>query len=220
MRFAEVNDLLKPGYLKIESGVVDYPDGFKTVCALARMPRSRAKMVEWWFRYLGGTEQYKLWHPTDHLFSDWEDRVPGTHIGSSHLVHEYLAGSDGPNYKLRINFRDPHEFYDPARYATLNGAAICARIGSLEHPVNFARMTHFVRNTDAGCEMRSRFFLGHIESRDPARPISDAEAAAMRAERVTDELARRLHQHCTEEMSYLGELLPIMYRQVTGDTGF
>jgi len=220
MRFAEANDLLNPGYLKIESGVVDYPDGFKTVCALARMPRCRAKMVEWWFRYLGGTEQYKLWHPTDHLFSDWEERKAGTHIGSSHLVHEYLAGSDGPNYKLRINFRDPSEFYDTARYAKLNGAAICARIGSLEQPVNFARMTHCVRNTDAGCEMRSRFFLGHIESRDPSQPISDAEAAEIRRERVTDELARRLHQHCTEEMSYLAELLPIMYRQVTGDTSF
>jgi len=220
MRLAEVNDLLQPGYLKIESGVVDYPDGYKTVCALARMPRARAKMVEWWFRYLGGTEQYKLWHPTDHLFSDWTDRVPGTHIGSSHLVHEYLAGSDGPNYQLRINFRDPHEFYDPTRYATLNGAAICARIGALEHPVDFARMTHFVRNTDAGCEMRSRFFLGHIESRAPALPISAAEAAVMRSERVTDELARRLHQHCIEEMSYLAEFLPIMYRQVTGDSSF
>jgi len=220
MRFSEANDLFKPGYLKIESGVVDYPDGYKTVCCLTRMPRTRAKMIEWWFRYLGGAEQYKLWHPTDHLFSDWEDRVPGTHIGSSHLVHEYLAGSDGENHKLRINFRDPSEFYDMAAYARLNGAAICARIGALEHPVNFARMTHFVRNTDQGCEMRSRFFLGHIESRDPNVVLGEAQAAAMRREKITDDLARRLHQHSTEEMSYLSEFLPIMYRQVTGDSSF
>ena len=220
MRFADANDLLDPGYLKIESGVVDYADGFKTVCAFTRMPRCRARMVEWWFRWLGGTEQYKWWHPRDHLFSDWEGRVPGTHIGSSHLVHEYLGGIDGPVFKLRINFRDPSEFFDPVRYARLDGAAICARIGSLEAPVNLGRMTHFVRNTDAGCEMRSRFFLGHVESRDPLPAFSDGQIAALRAEKVTDDLARRLHQHATEEMGYLADLLPVMYRQVTGDSAF
>ncbi len=218
MRYEEINDLLKPGYLPIESGVVTYDDGFKTVCALARMPRCKAKMIEWWFRWLGGTEQYKLWHPVDHLFSDWEGRVPGTHVGSSHLVHEYLAGPDGPVYKLRINFRDPLEFFDEKKWGNFSGAAICARIGDLDHPVNFGRMVHFVRNTDQGCEMRSRFFLGHFESRVEGEAMSEDQKARMRKEMVTPELARRLHQHCTEEMSYLAELLPILYRQVTGDT--
>ena len=220
MRFDEINDLLKPGYLPIESGVVEYPDGMKTVCALTRMPRCRAKMVEWWFAWLGGTEQYKWWHPADHLFSDWENRTPGTHVGSSHLVHEYLAGSDGPVFKLRINFRDPLEFFDAARYRQLDGAAICARIGSLERPTNAGRMTHFVRNTDAGCEMRSRFFLGHIESREPGVTLDASQQAHIRAELVTSDLARRLHQHATEEMGYLADLLPILYRQITGDATF
>jgi DAPG hydrolase PhiG domain len=220
MRFSEADDLLKPGYLKIESGIVDYDDGFKTVCAFTRMPGCKAKMVEWWFRWLGGTEQYKWWHPRDHLFSDWEGRVSGTHIGSSHLVHEYLAGSDGPIFKLRINFRDPTEFFEPVKYARLDGAAICARIGSLEAPINLGRMTHFVRNTDAGCEMRSRFFLGHIESRDANLVFDEAQTQAVRREKVTEDLARRLHQHATEEMGYLADLLPVLYHHVTGDRTF
>lgn len=220
MRLDQLNELLRPGYLAVESGVVDHDDDFKTVCALARMPRCRAKMVEWWFSWLGGTDQYKWWHPVDHLFSDWEGRHPGTHIGSSHLVHEYLAGPDGPIYKLRINFRDPLEFFDPKCYGNFKGAAICAHIGDLEHPVNFAKMVHFVRDTDAGCEMRSRFFLGHVESRDPEMAFSPQQASNIRKENVTAELARRLHQHCTEEMGYLAELLPILYRQVTGDASF
>jgi hypothetical protein len=81
-------------------------------------------------------------------------------------------------------------------------------------------MTHFVRNTDYGCEMRSRFFLGHVESRDPEKPFSEAEATAIRREAVTEELARRLHQHATEEMGYLAEFLPILYRQISGDASF
>ncbi|QCL96796.1 MULTISPECIES: DAPG hydrolase family protein [Agrobacterium] len=217
MRFENANDLLNKGYLKTESGVVDYEDGFKTVCAYTRMPRCKAKMVDWWFGWLGGTDQYKLWHPRDHVFSDWEERQFGSYIGSSHLVHEYLGGDDGPLFKLRINFRDPTEFFDKARYAAFDGTAVCARIGSLEKPVNLGRMTHFVRNTAYGCEMRSRFFLGHVESRDPDHPFSEEQKAGIRRELVTDDLARGLHQHATEEMGYLGELLPILYRQVTQD---
>ena len=32
---------------------------------------------------------------------------------------------------------------------------------------------------------------------------------AMRAEHLTAEFARRLHQHCVEEMGYLAEMLPV-----------
>jgi hypothetical protein len=220
MRFDQINDLLKPGYLPLESGVASYDDGFRTVCALARMPRARAKMVDWWFGWLGGTDQYKIWHPRDHLFSDWEARQAGSYIGASHLVHEYLGGDDGPIYKLRINFRDPTEFFDAKLYRQFDGVAVCAKIGSLDQPVNLGRMTHFVRNTDYGCEMRSRFFLGHVESRDPAHSFSEDEAAAIRREAVTEEMARRLHQHATVEMGYLAEFLPVLYRQVTGDNSF
>jgi len=59
-----------------------------------------------------------------------------------------------------------------------------------EHLVNFGLRRPFVRDTDAGCQMRSR----------PTCP--------------------RLHQLCTEEMGRLAELLPIIYRQVAGDTAF
>lgn len=32
-----------------------------------------------------------------------------------------------------------------------------------------------------------------------------------------DQIARRLHHHATEEMSYLSEIMPLLYRQVTQD---
>jgi hypothetical protein len=218
MRFENANELLKPGYLRLESGIADYDDGFKTVCALTRMPGCKAKMVDWWFGWLGGTDQYKLWHPRDHVFSDWEHRQSGSYVGASHLVHEYLGGDDGPLFKLRINFRDPLEFFAKNGYDALDGVAVCARIGSSENPVNLGRMTHFVRNTDFGCEMRSRFFLGHVESRDEGHPFTDDQIAGIRNELVTAELARRLHQHATEEMGYLADILPVLYRQVTQDS--
>lgn len=220
MELHEAGLLLNPGYLPFESGYKDLTDGKRLVAALTRMPGCRAKMVDWWFSWLGGSDQYKWWHPRDHVYSGWENRVDGKYIGASHLVHEYLAGADGPLYKLRINFIEPSELYNAAAYRASGAVAICARIGDLEHPVNHGRMTHLVRNTDYGCEMRSRFWLGEIESRDPDVTFSEEQVRAMRKAGLNEEFTRRLHQHCVEEMGYLAEILPVLYRRETGDASF
>jgi len=65
--------------------------------------------------------------------------------------------------------------------------------------------------------MRSRFWLGSIESRDPNVAFTDEQIRVMRQSNVNEELARRLHQHATEEMGYLAEILPMLYKRVTQD---
>ena len=220
MRFDDRNEMLRPGYLPFESGVMRHDDGSVTIAALTRMPRCRAKMVDWWFGWLGGTDTYKLWHPVDHLFSDWEGRrADGHYHGARHLVHETLGG-DGEVHKLRVHFRDPHEVFDPAGYDAVDGVAICARPGSLEKPINLGHMTHFVRNTDYGCEMRTRFWLGDIHAQDDGAPLPEAMRAGIRAAALGDDFCARLHRHSIEEMGYLADLLPVLYRQVTQDASF
>ena len=219
MHYDNRNDLLKPGYLPLESGIEHYDDGTVTIAALTRMPHCRAKMVHWWFGWLGGTDQYKLWHPGDHLFSDWEGRVDGNYYGASHLVHETLAGSDEV-HKLRITFRHPHEMFDPEGYDKVDGHAVCGTPGSLEKPINLGHMCHFVRNTDYGCEMRTRFFLGHVHSQDKDVTLPDDVVQMVRSQALTDQFCKDLHQHAIEEMGYLSDLLPVLYRQVTGDATF
>src|SRR5262249_56214803 len=137
-----------------------------------------------------------------------ENRTNGKHIGGPHLVHKSPAGPTGPIYSLRIGFHDPAELFDAAKYKASGAVAICARIGDLDHPVDFARMTHFVRNTDYGCEMRSRFWLGIFASRDPEVSITEDRARELRRANVNDELARRLHQHPTHQLPYLAPILP------------
>jgi hypothetical protein len=219
MKFSERNQLLQPGYLPLESGVLWHDDGSCTVAAYTRMPHCRAKMVHWWFGWLGGTDQYKLWHPTDHIFSDWEDRVDGNYHGAKHLVHETLGG-DGEVHKLRIHFRDPYEVFDRAGYDAVAGVAVCARPGALEKPVNLGHMVHFARNTDYGCELRTRFWFGDVHHQDLETELpQEIKDGAMSAV-VTKDFAKRLHQHATEEMGYLADLLPVLYRQVTQDTSY
>jgi hypothetical protein len=48
--------------------------------------------------------------------------------------------------------------------------------------------------------------------------LSEDQISALRESNVNEELARRLHQHATEEMGYLAELLPTLYRRVTLDS--
>ncbi len=218
MDFSQANDLLKPGYLPFESGYRDLENGKKVVAALTRMPRCRAKMVNWWFGWLGGTDHYKLWHPRDHVFSDWENRKDGNYIGASHIVHEYF-GTDGPVHQRRLDFHDPLEIFDAATYRAAGVVAVCARSGELESPISSSRVIHFVRDTDYGCEMRSRFFLGEMTERRTGAPVPEEHAAPMRR-RIPADLPRRLHRHAVEEMGYLADLLPVLYRQVTGDASF
>jgi hypothetical protein len=63
-------------------------------------------MVEWWPGFLETTEQYKWWHPLDHVWCEWKgERGTGRFIGGEHHVHEMIGGV---LQKLRIQ-RHCHE---------------------------------------------------------------------------------------------------------------
>lgn len=192
----EVNRLLEPGYLPLESGYIRLSNGYYLVAVLTRMPFCNRKMIEWWFAYglspKEHTEIYKLWHPIDHIYGAWDDKwSPGNYIGASHIVEETLGGKP-PIAKLRIHFQDPSIFYDTKRFESARATAICARIYLRgEKEVEIGLMTHFVRDRDVGCEMRSRFWLNPAYS--------------------NYEMAKGLFQHCVEEMRNLAVLLPYLY---------
>jgi len=193
MFIEETNRLLNPGYLSLETGYQRLSNGHFYLAVLTRMPGCAGKMVDWWFGYAGDTEKYKTWHPQDHIIGEWDDKWrPGCYIGASHLVHEYVGGD---LVKLRITFREPSEFFDTARFAAAKvGAAVCGKIGLLEDGIQIGNLIHLVRDTDFGCEMRSRFWLFAAD----------------------EKLSRALMQHCIEEMGNLADLLPALYYRETG----
>ena len=111
MIYEERAQLLDPTSLEFESGVEKLEDGVYNVAVLTPMLGVRAEMIAWWFgTYMQTTEHYKMWHPRDHVWMDWEDKSPGTHVGAHHLVHEYIGGKLN---KLRISFLDPVENMGP-----------------------------------------------------------------------------------------------------------
>lgn len=208
MRIEEANDLLKPGYLPFEAGYKRYDDGLAVVAARTSLFNITGKMIEWWFGYIQHTEDYILWHKEDHIYSDWiGERGTGKYIGGTHIAHEKLG--DDQIHKLKINFLDPARILDTSRFSSLGVTAIHARLGDEEMPGYGAKMVHFIRDTDYGCEMRSRFWLGDFEGNDLANDYKT------RLKVYPDGIAAGLCKHCHEEMSNFGTFLPELYHSKT-----
>ena len=188
MLLEEVNELLKPGYLPMETGYCRLPNGQMFVATLVRLPGCKGKMVDWFFgHYLKDTETYKTWDPKAHLRFEWDDKwSPGHYIGASHYGEEYLAGEV---LKFRVRFDDPAEFFDTSKFKEASvGAVICGE-GSLPDGTPDGRVIHLVRDTEYGAEVRSRFWIYQ----------------------GTEEVGKGHMEHCLSEMGYLADMLPGLY---------
>ena len=49
MNLEDVNQLLEPGYLPMETGFTRLPNNDIYIAVLTRMPRCKGKMIDWWF---------------------------------------------------------------------------------------------------------------------------------------------------------------------------
>lgn len=218
----DTSGILEDGYTGFETGVERQANGVYVVRALTRMPDVKAEMVRWCFTdRLQTTEDYKLWHPTAHLWMEWEDnKKPGMLIGAADLVHETL-GPDPTIHKLRIQFVEPTDFL-PDWEEGPGKVAICARAGAIEEPMNFSGLCHIVRDTEFGAEMRSVFWMGHVSKRAKVsgsnEDIWSLEAMAgntwlARNVLIDEEMATNLMTHAIEEMGILADILPELHAQ-------
>ncbi|KAL2837297.1 hypothetical protein BJY01DRAFT_237934 [Aspergillus pseudoustus] len=208
IRLSEAKLLLAHPYLPMEAGVAATEDGMHHIAASTYMKGSTGAMIDWWFGWIHHTEQYKLWHPRDHVFSDWEGPRDNTstYVGGHHLVHEYIGGQLA---KLKISFRDPGEYFGPswkedfarAGYST----AICGRVGNWDDETGEVmyggHLVHLIKDEPDGVRMRSRFWLGDIPGLTPEQ----------RRAAVPEEFALGLLKHATEEMEILATILPGLY---------
>ncbi|OBT95954.1 hypothetical protein VE01_06026 [Pseudogymnoascus verrucosus] len=201
--------LLNIPYLQHEAGYAVNAEGMHHIAACTYMPRCTGRMIDWWFGWIHDTAQYQLWHPNDHVFSDWEGPRDNnsTYIGGHHLVQEYIGGHLA---KLKISFRDPAEYFGDSWKEDFAAAgyvtAVCGRVGNWTPETGEVLYTghliHLIKEERIGCRMRSHFWLGDIEGViDPAQ----------RAAGVPDFLPKGLCQHATEEMAILASILPELY---------
>jgi transposase-like protein len=185
----ELNQLLNPGYSTFETGYHRLPNGQMYVAALTPMPGCRGRWVDWWFsNYIKDTETFRKWDPRTLCFK-WDDNwKPGHYIGAK----SYSELSIGPKIvrNTRI-FDDPAKIFNIAKLAEANiEAAICGEDFTMDGGLE-GRVVHIARQTDFGCEVRTRFWL----------------------ENGTEEAAREHLSFTIRCMSKLQELLKILIKE-------
>ncbi|MFC1869318.1 DAPG hydrolase family protein [Thermodesulfobacteriota bacterium] len=192
MDFADSNQLLDPGYMPLETGYYRLSNDQMHVAVLTRMPVCKGKMIDWWFGYLDGTDTYRMWHPQSHRALHWDENwSPGNYIGASHIIELEM---DGLVMQFRIHFHEPSDFIDTSRFEEAKvETAICANAYNLEK-IPKGRVIHLARDTDFGCEMRSRFWL-----------FEASEIEAM-----------RMMRHFIAETGRLADFLPGIYAMEKG----
>ena len=217
----EANQLLDPGYLPMENGFTRLDNGQVFVSILTRMPGVTGKMFDWWMGWHSmEAQRYKLWHPRAHQVIRTEKMMgddPGLSDREKYLDHpsylsEYVGGE---SMDLIISFSDPSELLDVSRFEEAKiGTAVCGVVGYQNKPVNFAALIHLIRETDEGCELRSRFWLGDIGVRGvPTSGILNKIASSkfVAEQAVPINQGREMLVHCAMEMNHLASFLPDIY---------
>jgi len=196
-----VTDLLKPGYLGLETGLAHSENGEGCVAVWTAWPGTTPEMIDWWFGWhIAKTERYKLWHPQAHYYSQplYDlSHVEGLtdrerYVGNTSWVDEYIGRF---NSRLAIKFHDPATIgleeleLEKAGYGTV----VYARSHFSDDDSPRGQLIHAVRRTEWGCEMRSRFIQppGVLEIFGPS-----------------------LLDHCYTEMTHLASFLPRLYARV------
>jgi hypothetical protein len=214
MHLSEVDRLLDPAPMPLETGYERLPAGVLHVACRTDMHGCSGEMFEWWFRSRPDTQQYIWWHPVDHVSSDWIGGNSQTHVGSTHMVEEYFTGLPAEN--LLVQFRANEEFFDAQAYMAARAtgrvsASVCARIGMGWDSATLpdgrllgGRLLHIARDTPWGCALRSHFFLGQDLPQSGKTP-DEIEAL------IPDTFGVALLQHCYNEFTFLSRFLPSLF---------
>lgn len=203
----EMNRLFDEGYLSGEFGWYRLADDGIMIANFTPMPGVTPEMFDWWFAWHGlDSLRYKIWDKEDHYYC--KTRNPEIALDSSlsmrerywnttHDVKEALLDDQEP-VDICLNFVPPETVgFDPVRLKEFGGTIVCTPGPAI--------MTHFIRPTADGCELRTRFWLGYsVVNNAPVRI----------PEFVPDEMvAKAILVHNVKEFTHLAKILPNVYEE-------
>jgi hypothetical protein len=213
------NDLMKSGYLDVETGYTVMPDGSGFSATLVKMPGVTPEMLDWWFNWhpLEGL-RYALWCPVAH--TDISVKNPAQHLDSSGVAlrernygstHYPVEGFDVDGAQaLGIEFLSPKDFGLDIEMFKEPGIsrAYCANVTLITMNLPINSFFHAVREVEGGIEYRSRYWAGQtMRSEGPVRvelpiPMMD--------------MARNVCLHSLIEYNNLASFLPQLHTEMGG----
>jgi hypothetical protein len=224
--FAQLDRLLDPVPLPVETGWCTLPDGIGYVAVRTAMPTVSAEMVDWWFDWHPREPiRYRIWHPMAHRDNSLEPPSGGgakAHWGAVHHPVEDVGA--GGMVHARIAFKRPSElgFSTDALNDPAVATIVCGEVGDDQRRVRHSAMAHvFLREGD-GVVLRSHFWLGALIRPYLPAPLAAPAALAMnngvvRRLALPSNLPRALANHCAEEYANLAALLPELYGELVSE---
>lgn len=213
------NLLFESGYLECETGYAIMPDGTGFVANLTPMPGVTAAMFDWWFAWHAlDNLRYTIWDNEDHYVAESMQKMRTQSSALSHrekywdTTHYVLEDLGFGPEPLYINFKHPRDLGFAAEKIGTPACAtiVCAKgFGKGQPPFASppAIMCHFMRETEDGVELRSRFWMGWtINNGRPVKELPDG----MRFPLLP---IMSLCLHNIKEYTNLATLLPKIYAE-------
>lgn len=231
------NELLLPGYLPIETGYCQLPDGSAFAATKVFFPDATPQMFDWWFNWHPLEPlRYAMWSPNAHMSISVDN--PDVHKDSSGIslktrnfgkVHYPVEGFRYDIAKPAvIRFLSPEDFglekslltVTPVKSLFLANLFIKGSASFTdEREVNasekdkeipFNVFFHSVRTVEGGCELRSRYWIG--------KTIISGQAVhvPMPPEINTEQIAWENCRHSLTEYNNLASFLPQLYQEMGG----
>lgn len=216
---ADLDRLLDPAPLPVETGRCFLADGVGYVAVRTAMPGVTAEMVDWWFDWHPhDPDRYRAWHPLAHRGNSVEPAAAEGAKAHWGTVHHPVEDVGTGLVHARIAFAAPTElgFSTDALNDPAVATIVCGWVGDDTRRLRHSRMAHVFLETDDGVVLRSHFWLGAA-----VRPYLPAPLAAPIAFALNHRAVRRLTlprglpeelaRHCAEEYANLAVLLPELY---------
>jgi hypothetical protein len=223
----QINDLLNPGDLDVEIGWCNLPNGAGFIANKMVYPGVTAEMVDWWFAWHPLEDlRYRIWYPPQHggimLSPEGRKRLLDSSIPLAErnwgVVHHVTENCDCGMENIDINFLSPQDFgFDMSRWKKPNVATFAGGFGwavsvnkndeSITAP---ALMCHIFRETPAGLEHRTRFWMGYRMS------CGKPESTLPPGIQVPAVAIQGLARHNVKEFTRFGDFLPRIYQEFGG----
>lgn len=215
LKLENLNDLFKVGYLPGEFGWTRMEDGTLTMANITDMPGVTVDMFDWWIAWHGlEPMRYKIWDPEDHYYclTRHPEKAKDTQLSMKErywdTIHDVIEDIGSGKEKIEINFRNPKDIgFDETQLKKFKGTIVCA--GNEKSPVI---MCHFLRPTENGCELRTRFWMGYcVKDGKPKKKLFPS------VKLIPESTIIKLLEHNVKEFTNLRAILPEVYQEFKDD---
>lgn len=226
LNMSDMNSLLMDTSLQDEIGYRQLDSGGWLVAMTSDMPGVTPEMINWWFWWHAQDSlRYQAWFPGAHYAISYSAKdaayFNSSYTGVFQPNTQYPVEKVGnmPTTPLFIQFERPTDFgFEENLLAENNiGAVVCGNVGLKVGNIQQTEMAHIFIKTNSGLKIVSRFWMGesiYCIDQPMSSPLNIVlNSRSFRASAITQNTAKSMAEHCSQEYRHLAEILPELYAE-------